>query len=293
MAASVPVVIASNQSAVPVDTELPAAAALSDTTANPTTSLIGSLLHLWDGSSNWVRTMFDHATNKALRVSNYGKSSAAGDTPILVDSSGRQVVVGAVASGSAVQGSPVLVGGSDGTNARTMYTDSTGQVALHDASGTIGDGRSNNSFRFADASGNLVYQPVELEVYNGASWDRLRTPNTFKTVTAASSGDTAVWTSAVSKKWRLLRLMITVTGNATTASGGNFEILMRDVTAAIGIAFSVNIPTVAVGNQGFSTGWIDLGNGILAAATNTALNVNLSAALSTGEIRVIACGTEE
>jgi hypothetical protein len=38
----------------PVDTELPAAAALADNTANPTTPLVGACLEAWDGS-NWQR----------------------------------------------------------------------------------------------------------------------------------------------------------------------------------------------------------------------------------------------
>jgi len=38
------------------------------------------------------------------------------------------VVVGGAASGAAVSGAPVLIGGSDGTNARTISTDSSGNV---------------------------------------------------------------------------------------------------------------------------------------------------------------------
>jgi hypothetical protein len=39
---------------LPVDTELPAAAALSDTTANPTAPMVGGATMLWDGTQ-WVR----------------------------------------------------------------------------------------------------------------------------------------------------------------------------------------------------------------------------------------------
>lgn len=39
---------------LPVDTELPAAAALADSTANPTTVSVGVFPHIWDGS-NWQR----------------------------------------------------------------------------------------------------------------------------------------------------------------------------------------------------------------------------------------------
>lgn len=54
MANSAPVVIASNQSAVPVDTELPAATALGDTTANPTAPHMGSCVEAFNGTT-WDR----------------------------------------------------------------------------------------------------------------------------------------------------------------------------------------------------------------------------------------------
>jgi hypothetical protein len=51
MANSAPVVIASNQSAVPVDTELPAAALLADNTALPTAPVVGAAAMLHDGTN--------------------------------------------------------------------------------------------------------------------------------------------------------------------------------------------------------------------------------------------------
>lgn len=56
MANSSPVVIASNQSAISVDTELLAAAALADNTANPTVTSIGTFPHWYDGST-WDRAL--------------------------------------------------------------------------------------------------------------------------------------------------------------------------------------------------------------------------------------------
>jgi hypothetical protein len=47
--------LTASSATVTVDTELPAAAALSDTTGNPTTSMIGSAGMLWDGTTNWIR----------------------------------------------------------------------------------------------------------------------------------------------------------------------------------------------------------------------------------------------
>lgn len=54
MAASIPVALASNQSAIPVDTELPAAGALADGAANPTVPTIGVDLLLFNGAT-WDR----------------------------------------------------------------------------------------------------------------------------------------------------------------------------------------------------------------------------------------------
>lgn len=54
MANSLPVVLASNQSAVTVDSELPAAAALGDGDANPTAPAVGSFLMGWNATT-WDR----------------------------------------------------------------------------------------------------------------------------------------------------------------------------------------------------------------------------------------------
>lgn len=64
-----------------------------------------------------------------------GGSDGTNARDILVDSSGRQIVIGAASSGSAVAGNPVLIGGSDGTNARTIKTATDGTVRI-DPTGT-------------------------------------------------------------------------------------------------------------------------------------------------------------
>lgn len=130
--------------------------------------------------------------------------------------------------------------------------------------------------------------------FTGATSDRLRIPNIFKTAIATASGDTAVWTPTSGKKFRLMRFRIEVTGQSTQAVSGNLEIIFRDASTGMPIGCSIFVPSVSL-NQfaSYSTGWIDLGNGILSAAANNVLNINLGAALATGEARVIVCGTEE
>lgn len=133
-------------------------------------------------------------------------------------------------------------------------------------------------------------------LYNGTSFDRTRTPNTFKTVTATATGDTAVWTPTSGKKVRLMRYQIQISGNAAQAVAGDFDIVLRDATTAIGVGLTVYVPGAGAGakpSDGLASGWVDLGNGFLSAAANNVLNVNLSAALTAGKVRVVACGTEE
>jgi hypothetical protein len=122
-------------------------------------------------------------------------------------------------------------------------------------------------------------------------------PNVFKTVSTAALGNTAVWTPTSGKKFRLLKLMVLVTDNASLASGGVLAIDIQDATTSTNLTFSVFIPTTAVTTvpgDAFNSGWIDLGGiGILSALANNVLNVNLGTALATGACRVIAAGTEE
>ncbi len=123
-----------------------------------------------------------------------------------------------------------------------------------------------------------------------------RSPNIFKTATATASGDTALWTPTSGKKFRLLKVACQVTSDAAQTSGGDITIALRDSTTAIGISFSVYVPTLAgtIFGAGFDLGWLDLGElGYVSTVANNVLNINLSATLNSGVCRVIAAGTEE
>jgi len=128
----------------------------------------------------------------------------------------------------------------------------------------------------------------------GNTWNRLRTPNIFKTVTVTAAGISAVWTPTIGFKFRLMGYSIEITGNAIQAVAGNFEITLLDAAAAIGIGSSLYVPAAALNIFGSNAlNPINIGNGYLSDLANNALNVNLSAALTGGEIRVTVWGTEE
>lgn len=57
-----------------------------------------------------------------------GGSDGTNVRSVLLDTSGRLVVVGAAANAAAVAGNPVLVAGSDGTNARNLAMDTNGRL---------------------------------------------------------------------------------------------------------------------------------------------------------------------
>lgn len=104
MAASTPVVIASNQSNVPVNL----------TQVGGTGVVTGGV-----GGSQGVGGLAAHGSPSSGNPVLMGVvDTPAGNVYRMVgDSVGRQIVVGAAPSGSAVIGNPVLVGGTDGTNA--------------------------------------------------------------------------------------------------------------------------------------------------------------------------------
>lgn len=133
-------------------------------------------------------------------------------------------------------------------------------------------------------------------LYGGGSnstWHMQRTPTVFKSG-AGQSGTLAMWTPTSGYRYRLMRYKLQLDANAAISGGG----------VTVGMQFADNVtnlwteycsvPTTA-GTQygGWSTGWVDLGNGFLSGASDRALNLVISTALTTGSIRFVVCGTEE
>lgn len=130
---------------------------------------------------------------------------------------------------------------------------------------------------------------------DGATLVVQRTPSIFKTGTLTASGNTAIWTPASGKKFRLMRFMLMMPHDTTTAGGGEIDITFNDSGTALGIGLTVLVNNAGGTNDGnvFDPEWIDLGNGYLSAAANNVLNLNMSLALSGGKLRWTVCGTEE
>lgn len=124
----------------------------------------------------------------------------------------------------------------------------------------------------------------------------------FKTKQISASGDTAIWTPATGKRWRLLGFHLLVPAHAVLASRNALTITFRDAAQDLGITFDVwcgqtaPVETAsAIPQPLLVIPWMsmDQGLGISSAAVNNPLNLNLSAALSAGNIRVTVCGFEE
>jgi hypothetical protein len=175
----------------------------------------------------------------------------------------------------------------------TLTTSVTGNVStlVSNNGAAPSDWLSNSSANILQTA-NMSY--VGDDSHGTTRWVRQRTPQIFKTVTATSSGNTAVWTPATGKFFRIMRYRIEVTNSATQSSAGDIDIKFQDATTDIGIANSLYVPNaIDAGTGSYSTGWIDLGNGILSTSANNVLNLNLSAALTAGKVRVLVCGIEE
>lgn len=114
-------------------------------------------------------------------------------------------------------------------------------------------------------------------LFNGATFDRPRTPFVFKTLSAVViTSETTVWTPATGKKFRLMGFML-AQGVATGA------VTFKDNTAGTTI-FIMPAHTVGVGMV------VHLGNGILSAAAN---NVLTATGVSTETLTGTIFGTEE
>jgi hypothetical protein len=145
---------------------------------------------------------------------------------------------------------------------------------------------------FADAGGDAAAAQLgdQGEVETGVAITRVATAQAYL------SGNTALWTPAAGKRFRLKRLMATIPGDAYAGAPGPVTLSFQDGTTPIGIAFQFYLPAAAPNVAGclLVTPWLDLGDGYLSAAIGNALNANLSLTIAgAGAAQIIVAGVEE
>ncbi len=278
------------------------------------------------GSASAVGTVigpFDASSFANIIVSTSGTYSATVQLQGSLDqATWVSVSRSAAISGSSLGGSPVnqSTNIATGTHARaavlypyyrlqtTTYTSGTvnGSIWLsrypalvsvtgaEDAFGRLAVTAASSGSTSTYVDGSSPWGAVGLQGYTGSTYDRWRNPNVVKTVAATAAGNTSLWTPGSGNRWRLMRAMVMLSSDAAIGSGGVLTIDLKDgATNSTGVTFSPYVPaTGGTGIGGWTSGWFDLGNGIQSAANAQDLNVNLSAALTTGVCRVIACGTQ-
>jgi len=138
-----------------------------------------------------------------------------------------------------------------------------------------------------------IAQPVYLVDEDGNMVASAIRPNVFKNAFSASVGNTAVWVPSATKKFRLMRYYIAISGNSIINLGGLLTVKLLDGVLDIGQNHRFYLPALALGGYAPDTPWIDLGNGIVSSNVNNTLNLNLSANIIGGVVNVICIGREE
>lgn len=239
----------------------------------------------------------------SLQITQQGGSSTATfqTSNDLVAWSSQKLMLSSATNGAPstfTNGTGIFRGTLDGRyfrlNVTSIVSGTTSGTVVALSPGAASAGTTGGVQSPADAlapSASATAATVFPEGYNGATWDKLRVASVLKTATATASGNTAVWTPTSSKKFRLMGFEIVVTGASVTVPGV-LEVNLQDSTSNTGAAYSLSLTATALAGS-FSTGPVLIGNGLLSATPNNVLNINLSAALITGEVRVMAWGVEE
>ena len=138
---------------------------------------------------------------------------------------------------------------------------------------------------------------AEQWLYNPATpgFERARTAVIYKRFSGiTATGQTAIWTPAAGKRFRLMGFFISLTQNAIAAAAAVDTVFLQDSSTDTGIGVQWFIPTAAgtVDKMPWLVGDIP-GNGFLSATANNVLNFNNGVALTAGSFFGHVYGTEE
>jgi hypothetical protein len=251
------------------------------------------------------------AANVAIVVSGTSTSSGTPDTAniFVVQSTsqncgpvGPTLVEGAVPETSSITKiNPVLIagktpgnliatpsigGGANGWDLSTGATITTEGGAKQQNTGPSGGGSSSTI---------PMYSP---QFWNNSTvssgFERMLTTNSFGAAAATASGSTLVWTPNASTRFVLQCVSVDVTGDAKQASAGDLTITLTDSGTTIpGFLWEVYVGTTSLDTSGelYSSGTVCFKNGFRSSTVANVLDVNLSAALTSGAVVVRAWGT--
>lgn len=305
MAASLPVVVASNQTAIPVsdgsstlsiddgggsvtvdgtvavsgtvtvDTELPSAGALADATANPTTPTVGAAHLLFNGTT-WDRARGDTTNGLDVDVTRVsGTVTVDSELP----SAGALADAAANPTTPTVGAANLLYNGTTWDRVRGDTTNGLDVDVTRLPSGTVAGGTSLPAGTNNIGDVDVLTQPARVAttdtitaklatdaIQNGTT---ALTPK-FAAIAAASSGDNTLVAAVVGKQIRVLQLFILVAGavNVYFTSGAGGTVIFGGSTNKINLA----------ANGGFvlpfsPVGWFQN------SSANQALVMNLSGAV--------------
>ncbi len=205
------------------------------------------------------------------RISTYGSGTltvSARATPV-ESSGGAQVVIGAAATGAAEAGNPVLIAGTDGTDAQSLLVSGLGGLFL---SVTGADAQANNGARLIRTSANGASDvQTHPSLFNGTLWDRQR--NNEEITILASAARTANTDSAdlVNYNAKGVMIILDITVDAVSV-GLTLSILMKDPVSAK----DVTIWTAAAAATGVGTDVYLIYPGVLAADFNGSEAVSMA-----------------
>jgi len=200
-------------------------------------------------------------------------------------------------NGATASENPVLIGGQQagGSTVQIPQVAANGGWKLGSMASTYSaNGNTLSPACCSDGTGNVAMAVVPMSPNNTTNkWDSQYRVTEFHSATATASGNTAVW-SPSSARFRLMCVGIDVTANASLAAAGVLTIQLEDGSSAIsGFIWSVYLPNAAGTLEGdvFHEPVSCFNNGYPSSTVSNVLNVNLSSALTTGNVTIRAYGT--
>jgi hypothetical protein len=181
------------------------------------------------------------------------------------DTSGRQIMVGAAASGAALAGNPVLVAGSDGTNAVSL------KIGTGSAAGLLGtytagsvvptDAAANSGFSgITGSAGSTSGITVAQTDFNGTTWDRHRSHVDATFLTSAARTTTQGPTNITTYNARAIYIVLDMT-NVGAGPSVTLKVEMIDPASGKAIVLLTGAAVTTV-----STNIYKIGVGLTAAA---------------------------